>query len=277
MLMALTRSISPSFERCELTQLPRVAIDLDRARAQHDAYEWALVELGCTIRRIDSGADMPDAVFIEDTAVVVREGAIIARPGAEPRRTEVPAVVEALARFGVPQHEITSPATLDGGDVLVVDRQVFVGASARTNVEGIDQLQRLLEPLGYIVRAVPVRECLHLKSGVTAVGRDTLLINRAWVPADAFPGFTLIDVDADEPGAANALWLRDPDGPAGTEGAVVYPAAFQKTRARLERRGLRVRTVDVDELAKAEGGVTCCSLIVAMARTPATSRQSSTT
>lgn len=262
MLMALTRSISPAFDRCQLTHLPRVAIDLERARAQHDAYEWALVELGCTIRRIDSGPEMPDAVFIEDTAVVVREGAIIARPGAESRRAEVPAVVEALARLGVPQHEITAPATLDGGDVLVIERQVFVGASARTNVEGIDQIQRLLEPLGYRVRAVPVRGCLHLKSAVTAVGRDTLLINRASVPAEAFAGITLVDVDPDEPLGANALWLADPHGPAGADGLVVYPAAFPKTRARLERHGIRVRTVEVDELARAEGGVTCCSVIV---------------
>lgn len=262
MLMAFTRSISLAFERCQLSHLPRVAIDLDRARAQHDAYEWTLVELGCTIRRIDSGPEMPDAVFIEDTAAIVREGAVIARPGADARRAEVPAVTEALARFGVPQHAITAPATLDGGDVLVVDRRVFVGASARTNVEGIDQMRRLLEPLGYVVRAVPVHGCLHLKSAVTAVARDTLVINREWVSADAFPGVTLIDIDPDEPHAANALRLADPHGAVGSDGVILYPAAFPKTRARLERQGLRVRTVEVDELAKAEGGVTCCSLIV---------------
>lgn len=260
--MAFTRSISPSFEHCQLTHVPRLPIDLERARAQHDAYEWALVDLGCTIRRIDSGPDMPDSVFIEDTAVMVREGAVIARPGAETRRAEVPAVTEALARFGVPQHAIAAPATLDGGDVLVLGRRVFIGASARTNVEGFDQMRRLLEPLGYTVRAVPVHGCLHLKSAVTAVSRDTLLINREWVSAEAFPGVTLIDIDPDEPHAANALRLADPHGAAGPDGVIVYPAAFPKTRARLERQGLRVRTVEVDELAKAEGGVTCCSLIV---------------
>lgn len=255
MLIAFTRAISSAFDRGALTHLPRVPIDLDRARAQHDAYEWALVELGCTIRRLDSAPEMPDAVFIEDTAVVVREGAIVARPGAEARRNEVPAVVEALARFGVPQHTIEAPATLDGGDVLVVDRRVFVGASARTNVEGLDQVRQLLEPLGYAVTTVPVHGCLHLKSAVTLVGPDTLLVNRAWVSARAFDGFTLVDVDPDEPYGANALWVTDP-------GVVIYPVAFRKTRARLERHGIRVRPVEVDELAKAEGGVTCCSLLV---------------
>jgi dimethylargininase len=264
--MAFTRSIAPVFEQCQLTHMPRVAIDVERARAQHDAYEWALVELGCTIRRLDSGPAMPDAVFIEDTAVVVREGAIIARPGADTRRAEVPAVVEALARIGLPQHAIAAPATLDGGDVLVVDRRVFVGASTRTNVEGFDQMRQLLEPLGYVVAAVPVRGCLHLKSAVTAVGRETLLINRTWVPADAFRGFTLIDIDPDEPHAANALWVAAPPGPARRDdGVVIYPAAFPKTRARLERH-VRVRSVEVDELAKAEGGVTCCSLLVDVGR-----------
>ena len=262
MLLSFTRALSPAFDRCQLTHLPRVPIDLDRARAQHDAYEWTLVELGCTVRRIDSVPDLPDAVFIEDTAVIVREGAIVARPGAESRRAETPAVVAALARFGLPQHDITAPGTLDGGDVLVVGRRVFVGASARTNVEGLDQIRRLLEPLGYAVRAVPVEGCLHLKSAVTAVARDTLLLNRAWVPADAFPGLTTIDVDPDEPHGANALWLTGTGGPAGASDAVVYPAAFPKTRARLERHGLRIRAVEVDELAKAEGGVTCCCLLV---------------
>jgi len=255
MLFALTREISPSFDRCQLTHRPRVPIDLDRARRQHDAYEWALVELGCTVRRIDSAPDTPDSVFVEDTAVVLPNGAVIARPGAETRRAETPAVDEALARFGLPQHRLTEPATLDGGDVLVIDRRVFIGASARTNVEGIDQMRRLLEPLGYAVRAVPVQRCLHLKSAATAVAPGTLLINRDWVPADAFAGRTLIDIDPDEPYAANALWLP------GAGGVVIYPAAFPKTRARLERHGIRVRTVEVDEIAKAEGSVTCCSLI----------------
>jgi dimethylargininase len=262
MLFALTRSLSAGFANCQVTHLPRVPIDLDRARAQHDAYEWVLVDLGCTIRRLDSAPEMPDSVFIEDTAIVLPEGAIIARPGAETRRVEVPAVVDALGRFGVPQHTLAEPATLDGGDVLVVGRQVFVGASARTNVEGFDQVRRLLEPLGYAIRSVPVNGCLHLKSAVSAVAPDVLLINRAWVPAEALPGFTLVDVDAGEPHAANALWLAAPEGPALRGGGIViYPAAFPKTRARLEARGIRVRTVTVDELAKAEGGVTCCSLI----------------
>lgn len=255
MLMALTREISAALQGCELTHLPRVPIDLDRARAQHAAYEWALVEAGCTVRRLDSGPDMPDAVFVEDIAVVLDEGAVICRPGAESRRAETPLVVEALARHGHPLQQIQAPGTLDGGDVLVIGRQVFVGSSARTNRAGIDQLNGILAPAGYTVRAVPVHGCLHLKSAVTAVAPDTVLINREWVPADAFAGLSLVDIDPQEPYAANALAIAD---------AVLYPTSFPRTRKRLEGRGLRVRSVDVDELQKAEGAVTCCSLIFEM-------------
>ncbi len=252
MIWAVTRDISDAFERCQLTHLARVPIDLERARAQHDAYEWALVELGCTVRRIDAAPDLPDAVFIEDTAVIVPEAAVITRPGADTRQPETTAVREAIRRFGMPMREIVEPATLDGGDVLVVGRQVLIGSSSRTNATAVSQMRRFLRPLGYTVRVVPVEGCLHLKSAVTAVGADTVLINPAWVPADAFTGLDTIDVDPDEPAGANALVIGD---------VVIYAAGFPRTRARLEDKGLRVRVVDVDELAKAEGGVTCCSLV----------------
>ena len=255
MLMALTREISPAFQSCQLTHLPRVPIDLNRAREQHAAYEWALVEEGCTVRRLDSGPDMPDAVFIEDVAVVLNEGAVICRPGAESRRAETPGVVEALVRHGRPLQQIQPPGTLDGGDVLVVGREVFVGSSVRTNRAAIDQLSSMLAAVSYTVRAVPVRGCLHLKSAVSAVASDTLLINREWVPAEAFRGLSLIEIDPQEPHAANALAIGD---------AVIYPASVPRTRERLERRGLRLRPVEVDELQKAEGAVTCCSVLFEM-------------
>lgn len=255
MLMALTREISAAFEECQLTHAARVPIDLDRARAQHADYEWALVEAGCTVRRLDSGPHLPDSVFVEDIAIVFSEGAVITRPGAEARRAETPVVAEALARHGLPQRPIQAPGTVDGGDVLVIGRRVFVGSSSRTNAAGIEQMVRILSPLDYIVRAVPVRGCLHLKSAATVVADDTVLINRAWVAAEAFAGLTLIDVHPDEPRAANALLVR---------GVLIYPTEFPKTGKRLESRGLKVRAVEVGELAKAEGGVTCCSLIFEM-------------
>ena len=254
MLMALTREISPAIQQCQLTHLPRTAIDLERARAQHAAYEWALVGAGCTVRRLDTTDPLPDSVFIEDTAVVLDELAIITRPGVQARRSEIGVIAQWLSNVR-PLGHIESPATVDGGDVLVVGKKMFVGASDRTNAAGAAQLRDLVAHWGYAVETVPVSGCLHLKSAVTAVSKDTLLINPAWVSPDSFAGFTLIEVDADEPYAANALAVG---------GKVIYPTAFPRTRSRLERHHLSVEAVDVDELAKAEGGVTCCSLIFSM-------------
>ncbi len=250
-LIALTRGISPAITRCELTHLAREPVDLAAARAQHAAYERCLAELGCDVRRVDSAENFPDGVFIEDTAVVLDEVAVVTRPGAESRRAETAAVAEALATFR-PLLHISAPGTLDGGDVLRVGRTLFVGRSARTNEAGIAQLGELVAPYGYAVRAVPVRGCLHLKTAVTAVRDDLLLLNPAWADAVDFPGFDVVEVDPAEPFAANALLIGD---------CVVYPAEHPRTRERLERRGIDVRTVPAGELAKAEGGVTCSSLV----------------
>jgi len=252
MLMAITREVSAAFAECQLTHLPRTPIDVDKARAQHTAYEWALVEAGCTVRRLDSGPDMPDAVFIEDIAVVVAEGAILTRPGSEARRIETAGVVASLMRHGLRLQEIRSPGTLDGGDVLVLGRRVFVGLSTRTNRDGADQLTRILGGVGYTVKMVPVRGCLHLKSAVTAVAPDTVLLNPAWVPEQAFAGLSTVEVDPLEPHGANALAVGR---------AMIYPASFPRTAERLEHCGFRLRFVEVDELQKAEGAVTCCSLV----------------
>jgi dimethylargininase len=251
MLVALTRDISPSIARCELTHLEREAIDVDLARAQHAAYEARLRDAGCRVERLAAGPDMPDSVFIEDTAIVFDEVAIITRPGAASRRAETAAVADALRKYR-PLHHMESPGTADGGDVLVVGRQVFVGRSSRTSDAGIDGMRRVLAPYGYEVNAIAVRGCLHLKSAVTAVDDGLLLINPAWLPAGPFRSFDRIDVHPDEPSAANAVRVGD---------RIIYPASFPRTLERLQRRGLRVATVEASEVAKAEGAVTCGSLI----------------
>jgi dimethylargininase len=250
--LALTREVSSALAHCELTHLSRQPIDVERARAEHRLYEQALTEAGCDVDRLPAGADMPDSVFIEDVALVFDGLAVVTRPGAESRRAETPAVAEALGRYR-PVRSIEAPATMDGGDVLTLGREVFVGRSARTNDEAVTQLGRLLTPWGYSVVRVPLDVCLHLKSAVTEVGDRLLLINPQWVSRTAFGSFDFVEVDPKEPYAANALRIGK---------QVVYPASFPRTRARLEHRGVDVRSVEVGELAKAEGGVTCCSLIV---------------
>ncbi|HEV8631502.1 MAG TPA: arginine deiminase family protein [Thermoanaerobaculia bacterium] len=260
-IVALTRPVSAAFARCELSHLPRTPIDVERAARQHAAYEELLVELGCTLERLPAEPEMPDAVFVEDTAVVVDELAVITRPGAPSRRAETASVEAALARHR-PVARISAPATLDGGDVLRVGRRLFVGESARSDAGGIGQLRALLAPHGYEVTGVALRDCLHLKTAVTSVGDDLLLVNPAWVDTASFAGLGLLTVDPAEPFAANALLVPGAGGAAGT---VVLAAAFRRTRDRLAERGLAVRTVEVKEIAKAEGGVTCCSILVAAA------------
>jgi len=250
--VAITRAVSPAFAACELTHLTRVPIDVEAARGQHRAYEQALIDAGCLVERLDTAPDMPDSVFVEDVAVVLDELAIITRPGAESRRREVPAVVEALAAYR-PLRAIEPPGTVDGGDVLVVGRRVFIGRSSRTNEAAVGQMRQILRPYGYTVCDTVVRGCLHLKSAVTALADDLLLVNRGWIDEGAFNGFSFLDVEPDEPSAANALALDD---------RVICAASFPRTAERLTQRGFRLEIVDASELAKAEGAVTCCSLIV---------------
>jgi dimethylargininase len=251
MLLAVTRPVSEALSRCELTHLDRTPIDIDLARAQHHAYERVLEETGCTIVRVEAAPELSDAVFVEDAAVVLSEAAIIMRPGAPSRRAETAAVADVVARYR-PLRLIDAPGTIDGGDVLVVGREVFAGLSGRTNSAAVEQMRTMLGPHGYDVHAVPVTGCLHLKSAVTALTDDRLLINPEWVVRDFFSTFDLVEVDPHEPYAANIVRVGE---------ELVYPGSFPRTLERLERLGFRVRTVEVGELAKAEGAVTCCSLI----------------
>jgi dimethylargininase len=253
-LVALTRSVPASIGRCELTHLEREPIDHARAVAEHEAYEDALGRLGCRVERLPDLPDNPDSVFVEDTAVVVDRVAIIARPGAASRRGEVASAAAALARYR-PLAYVQPPATLDGGDVLVAPGVAFVGVSGRTNADGARQLATLLAPHGYRVVPVPVTGCLHLKSAVTAVGDGLLLLNPEWVDRGLFAAdFDVIEVDPAEPAAANVLAIGD---------RVLCADAFPATRRRVEAHGAATQAVPAGELAKAEGGLTCGSLILA--------------
>src|SRR5689334_18436489 len=178
--IAFTRSVPPTIVNCELTHLKREPIDFARAVEQHGLYERELVAAGCGIRRLPDLSELPDSVFVEDTAVVLPEIAIIARPGAASRRPEVPSVADAL-RPHRPLKFIESPGTLDGGDVLVIGSTIYVGESARTNSQGIRQLADFTSVYGYAVRPVKVSQCLHLKSAVTRVAEELILVNSAWV------------------------------------------------------------------------------------------------
>lgn len=251
MLIAITRDVSSSMADCQLSFVERQVIDLERAHAQHLAYQQALTAAGCQVHTLPALDHMPDAVFVEDVALVLDEVAIMTRPGAACRRAEGESVATALSSWRRIEH-IEAPATLDGGDVLRLGRTLYVGASARSNDAAIEQLRKLLSRWDYRVVQVPMKDCLHLKSAVTAVDDCTLLVNRAWVDLQAFAGYRQIDVDPAEAHAANVLRIGQ---------TLIYPSCFPRTSARLRAAGATVFEVDVTELQKAEGAVTCCSLV----------------
>jgi dimethylargininase len=250
-LTAITRAVSPAIINCELSFIPRQPIDLKIAREQHHSYELLLEKLGARVVSLDSQPDLPDSMFVEDPAVVLDELAVIFPLGTESRRREAASLAEAISRFRQLAY-VALPGHLEGGDILRIGRKLFVGATKRSNAEGLRQLAAILAPHHYEVIPVPVTGCLHLKSAVTCLGRQTLLANRAWFDPAPFSGYDWIDVDPAEPHAANALALGD---------SIILPASFARTRARVEAGGFRVIPLDISELQKAESGLTCSSLI----------------
>ena len=251
MLTAITRAVSPSILNCELSFIDRSPIDLSVAQKQHHAYENLLATLGARVVSLPAEPDLPDSMFVEDPAIVLDELAVIMPLGTASRRPEAASLATALSKFRKLEY-VTLPGTMEGGDVLRIGRKLFVGITKRTNAEGIRQLAAILAPHKYEVVGVPVTGCLHLKSAVTYLGRNTLLANRAWFDTAPLSIFEWIDVDPSEAHAANALALGD---------TIIFPASFPLTRARIESRGFHVTPLDISELQKAESGLTCSSLL----------------
>lgn len=251
MLTAITRGVSASIASCELTWLPRQPIDIEKAIAEHHAYERCLESLGVRVISLPALEAHPDAVFVEDPALVLDEVAVITAMGAESRRGERPTLAAAIAPFRPILH-MRDPAKLEGGDVMRVGRDLYCGLSARTDAAGVAQLGELLAPYEYAAHAVALRDCLHLKSACCCIGENTILLNRDLVDTALFGDYRLIDVAATEPGAANALRVGE---------TIVIPNAFPATAAILRADGFAVVELDMTELMKAESGVTCSSLI----------------
>jgi dimethylargininase len=251
MPIAITRLPGPELARCELTHLERSPIDFPRALEQHRAYRAALRAAGAELIELPADPALPDGVFVEDTAVVLDEVAIIARPTPQSRQAE-PAAIEIALRPYRPIARLPDGAFLEGGDVLRVGRTLFVGQSSRTGAAGLSALAEVARPLGYAVVPVHVTGCLHLKSGCCALDDETVLVNRAWVDAPAFEGMRLVDLPEAEPWGANVLRLS---------GAVAVSTAFPQTSELVRGLGYSVVVLDVSELHKAESGLTCMSLV----------------
>ncbi len=248
---AVTRKVSPLLAACELEFLTRQDIDLAKAIEQHRNYETALAELGAHVVSLPAEDRLPDSVFVEDPAIVLDEVAVITRMGAASRRPEAPSLANALSRFRELRW-MQEPATLEGGDVVRIDKTLYVGVSRRTNRAGIAQLADLVGVFGYSVVPVPVRGCLHLKTACCSLGDRTVLANRELFDSGALAGIKIVDVPPSEPWASDVLQIG---------GTVLESAQFPETCELLERSGFRVKTLDVSELHKAEAGVTCMSIL----------------
>lgn len=251
-MVVVTRAPSEALTSCELTFVDRTPIDVVRAAAQHQAYNAALRSCGVAVEMLPAAPDLPDAVFVEDTAVVLDELAVLTRPNSPTRQAEV-ALIEPVLRRWRTVARLAAPATLEGGDVLRIGRTLFVGVSVRTNQADIDGLRTLVEPLDYQVVPVAVTGCLHLKTACTALDDETVLINAGWIDATPFEAFGQVPVDPAELWGGNVLRVN---------GRLLMNQAFPRTLNRVAALGYHVIPLDISEFLKAEAGLTCMSVIV---------------
>jgi dimethylargininase len=250
-LVAITNVPSPLLHLGVRTFADEAAIDHAAAIRQHEQYRDALRQCGCRVVSLDVNQQHPDSVFVEDTALVLDEVAIMMSPGAASRRDEPRAIEPALREYRAVVR-VEPPATIDGGDIVRIGRRLFAGGSQRTNAAGIEALAELSRPFGYEVASVPVHGCLHLKSACSALPDGRFLVNADWIDVATLPREKLLPVPANEPWAGDVLVIGE---------RIIVSDAFPDTSELLERQGWDVVPVAVSEFAKVEGGVTCLSLV----------------
>lgn len=279
-LTVVCRAVSGAMDKqlCELTCIERQPISLATVEEQHGAYVQVFRDMiaeGYNVELIELPAlnDLPDSMFVEDVAMLYNECAVITRPGAPSRRPEVDPMVETVKKLRPDNHRIEEPGTVDGGDVLYVanSKYVFVGKSTRSNDAAYEQMKEYLGKHGLECVQCVVRGCLHLKSAVSFASEDAVLLNPEWIDTEIFTsrGFKVIEVDPKEPDSANVLsFSAEKDGKALR--TIFSPAAFPGTAERIRAyaeaeckagRPTRQILLKVDEIAKAEGALTCCSLL----------------
>ena len=248
---ALVREIPRTFDRCIKPLEDPQIIDVDLARSQHREYCNALSRLGFELIVLSADDRYPDCVFVEDTAVVVGNRAIVTRPGAASRRGEVEAVCEALEPYkGIKR--IHSPGTLEGGDVLVAGDWLYVGLTERTNQEGFDQLKALLEGTARRVVPVPMGRTLHLKTACNYLGHGLMVVNHLDFSPDVLSDFEILMTDPAEAWKLSFLPV---------DGSVLLPDDCPRTREEFERRGWRTIGLGLSEIRKAQAGLTCMSIL----------------
>ncbi|CAB1057552.1 NG,NG-dimethylarginine dimethylaminohydrolase 1 (EC [Olavius sp. associated proteobacterium Delta 1] len=247
---AITRKPCENFARGLTTTVSSEPADYGLMLKQHDAYLEALSAAGLEVIVLDPQPEYPDAHFVEDTAVVTSDVAVITIPGADTRKGEEESIIPFLAEFRKIER-IQPPGTVDGGDVLQVGNHFFIGISERTNQEGAGQLGRILQGYGNTWTTVAVGAGLHFKSSVNYVGQNTLLVTSDFTAREQLQGYDQIVLDSAEAYAANTLLVNE---------HLLIPAGYPVTRKQLETLGLNMIELEVSELRKMDGGLTCMSL-----------------
>ncbi len=217
---------------------------------QYASYVDALKTIGIDVIELDPQPNYPDAHFVEDTAVVMPEVAVITRPGAASRRGEEESIAEVLRQYREVEH-IQTPGTLDGGDVLMIGNHFFIGISERTNLEGAKQLGGILQKHQKTFTTIQVGAGLHFKSSVNYVGKNSMLVAQDFTSHEALNGYDKIIVNKEEEYSANTLWIND---------HLLMPKGFPGTKTKLKRLGLPIIELDVSEMQKMDGGLTCLSI-----------------
>ena len=255
MTTAFTRSIPSSFASALVSEPTGATIDVALARTQHAAYERGLARLGISVITLPAIEAHPDCCFVEDCALVVDGVALVTRPGADTRRGETSTVSDALARHASLRRieQMMAPATLDGGDCMRVGRQIFVGLSGRTNADGVERVRETFGPEGFSVVPVVLSDVLHLKCVCSPLGDRRILLADRSIAAATFDGLEIVVAPEDETYAANCLFWNE---------KALVASGFPETRARLERAGIEVIALDTSEIRKADGSLTCLSLVV---------------
>lgn len=250
---AIVRVPGPDFAQ-GLTTVDLGAPDYQEVLRQHGSYCEALRACGLTVTTLDTDPYHPDSTFVEDTAVLTERGGILTRPGAKSRAGEVASMGQALRTFLPNMHSIEPPGTLDGGDICEAENHFFLGLSHRTNEEGARQLAAYLGKQGYTSAVIDVRaisSILHLKSGISYIGDNTLVLIAQLVDDPRFQGYQRIQVAPEESYAANCVRVND---------RVLVPAGYPLLTAELNARGFRPLQLEMSEFQKMDGGLSCLSL-----------------
>ena len=225
--------------------------DYENALVQHAEYIKVLKECGLEVMVLEEDEKHPDSTFVEDTALLTRECAIITNPGALSRRGEIIEIKNVLKEYYSYIEEVQEPGTVDAGDIMMVGSHFYIGLSERTNEKGAEQVVEYLEKYGMRGSTVNLEEVLHLKTGVAYLERNNLVACGEFISKEEFQGFNILEIDKDESYAANCIWVND---------TVLIPKGFPKAKEMIKSEGYAVKEVDVSEFRKLDGGLSCLSL-----------------